>query len=305
MNKIVSFSYLLIFVFQATLFSLPITLRTRRLTKKNEWIIATETQNINPQKAAIIICDLWNKHWCKAAAECTYTLAKSTNNILEKIRPFGFKIIHAASDSTNYYRNWPQRKAFLTILKDNKSSKYQLPIMATGTCACGCCVGEAIRSACDCYTTSETASCSCGCCCTEETAWCALHHPACSLLPKDPSCPCAIEKTKHLGENKLVKIKTGDFISENGDEIYNFIKKLEIEYVFILGIHLNLCVWGRSFGIKPMLNRGIKMVLVRDLTAIFPNPDLLDYLTSEQQTEVFVAWLEKYWCPTIESIDLC
>jgi len=36
--------------------------------EKDGWVITNEIQQWKPSETAIIICDMWNQHWCKGAA---------------------------------------------------------------------------------------------------------------------------------------------------------------------------------------------------------------------------------------------
>lgn len=275
------FPLLSLLLLTSQLYGLKLNFRTRELINSTRWKIKTETKDIDPQRTAVIICDLWNSHWCKDSAERIYALAQSVNTMLNIIRPLGIKIIHAPSGSMAHYNEYDQREQFLATIRQDGSSNEHRPIMSPSACYCGVCFPG-------------------------KTTWCAIHSPACCVDPGKNSNPCSMdpEQSWYSGENKHIEIKDGDFISDDGTEIYNFIKKRNIEYVFIVGVHLNLCVWGRSFGIQPMVKRGVKMVLIRDLTTVFPHPDLLEYLSHKKQDAAFISWLEKYWCPTIQSHDL-
>jgi len=69
--------------------------------KKLEW---------DPKQSAIIICDMWNQHWCKGATSRVGELAPRMNEIVSKARGKGVLIIHSPSGTVNFYENHPARK---------------------------------------------------------------------------------------------------------------------------------------------------------------------------------------------------
>ena len=71
-----------------------------------------------------------------------------------------------------------------------------------------------------------------------------------------------------------------------------------------MGVHTNMCVLGRSFGIRQMVRLGKNVVLVRDLTDAMYDPRQPPYVSHNRGTEMVVEHIEKYWCPSILSRDL-
>jgi nicotinamidase-related amidase len=95
-----------------------------------------------------------------------------------------------------------------------------------------------------------------------------------------------------------------DVISDNGKEIYSFLHAKKIETLLILGVHANMCILHRSFGIKQMVRWGIRPILVRDLTDAMYNPAMPPYVNHEAGTDLVIGYIEKFWCPTMLSSDL-
>ena len=71
-----------------------------------------------------------------------------------------------------------------------------------------------------------------------------------------------------------------------------------------MGVHTNMCILNRSFGIKALVRRGVPVALVRDLTATMYNPARPPYVSHDEGTRLVVEYIEKFWCPTILSTDL-
>jgi len=92
-----------------------------------------------------------------------------------------------------------------------------------------------------------------------------------------------------------------DGISDNGQEVWSFLRQKRIKNVIVMGVHTNMCVLGRPFAIKPMVRRGMNAMLVRDLTDAMYNPARPPYVSHEEGTRLIIEYIEKFWCPTISS----
>ena len=71
-----------------------------------------------------------------------------------------------------------------------------------------------------------------------------------------------------------------------------------------MGVHTNMCVLGRSFGIRNMTRWGLDCYLVRDLTDTMYNPDMPPKVSHDEGTELVVRHIEEHWCPSLLSADL-
>lgn len=105
-------------------------------------------------------------------------------------------------------------------------------------------------------------------------------------------------------ENSRIHIERGDVISDNGEQIYSFLKYRGITTVFYAGVAVNMCVLDRSFGVKQLTNWGIRCVLLRDLTDSMYNPKDRPHVSHAEGTALVVNYTERYWCPSAESTDL-
>jgi nicotinamidase-related amidase len=95
-----------------------------------------------------------------------------------------------------------------------------------------------------------------------------------------------------------------DGISDNGQEVWNFLQQKGIKNLIVMGVHTNMCVLGRPFAIRAMVTRGMNTMLVRDLTDTMYNPARPPYVSHDEGTRLVVEYIEKFWCPTIGSDDL-
>ena len=101
-----------------------------------------------------------------------------------------------------------------------------------------------------------------------------------------------------------IKIADEDAISDSGVEIGNLFVQRGIENVIFTGVHANMCVVGRPFGLRNLVRFGKNVVLVRDLTDAMYNSRKAPHVSHVRGTELVVEYIEKYICPTIASSDL-
>lgn len=80
-------------------------------------VAVESTRKIDPAKTAIVICDMWDDHWCKAAAERCGKLANEAAPVIEAARKAGFTIIHCPSDTMGYYAKSQARQRTKDVKK--------------------------------------------------------------------------------------------------------------------------------------------------------------------------------------------
>src|SRR5262249_26301649 len=62
------------------------------------------------KKSAVIICDMWDQHWCRGATERVGEIAVRMNRVISSVRDRGVLIIHAPSSCMEFYKDTPQRQ---------------------------------------------------------------------------------------------------------------------------------------------------------------------------------------------------
>src|SRR5204862_1824110 len=67
-----------------------------------------------PKETAIVICDMWDKHWCNCATQRVAEMAPKMNAVVKNARARGVYIIHAPSDCMAFYKDAPQRQLALS-----------------------------------------------------------------------------------------------------------------------------------------------------------------------------------------------
>src|SRR5688572_7265076 len=85
---------------QADASRLQLTLRSRVKSKDRAKDVFKPTEKKatwGPKETAIIICDMWDDHWCKSAAHRVAELSGPINEVVKHARAKGVFIIHAPS----------------------------------------------------------------------------------------------------------------------------------------------------------------------------------------------------------------
>ena len=82
---------------------------------------------LDPTKVAVVVCDMWDDHWCKSASERCGELAKKADPVLKSCREKGMTIIHCPSDCMKFYEDHPARKRMLAVKKVEPPKGKDLP----------------------------------------------------------------------------------------------------------------------------------------------------------------------------------
>jgi lysophospholipase L1-like esterase/nicotinamidase-related amidase len=257
---------------------LSLTLQSRSpsgkaLLVKEQWL---------PSRTAIIVCDMWDLHHCKNAVTREGEMAPRFNEVLEKARKDGVLIIHAPSSCMKPYEGTPARER-----AKSAPAAARLPDKIGEWCKQIPAEEQAVYPL-DQTDGGEDDDLA------EHTAW-AKELEAKGLNPRAPW-------TKQIDTLRIDQQK--DAISDSGVEIWNLLESKNIDNVILMGVHLNMCVSGRPFGLRQMAKNGKHVVLMRDMTDTMYNPARWPFVSHVRGTELFVQHVEKLICPTITSDQL-
>ena len=96
-----------------------LNLRQQRLTQDagghNCWQEETHQRTVAGDKVAILICDMWDNHWSRGAVEREAELIPPMNAVLAAARLRGAHIIHAPSETMDFYAEHPARQRILAF----------------------------------------------------------------------------------------------------------------------------------------------------------------------------------------------
>jgi len=131
-----------------------------------------------------------------------------------------------------------------------------------------------------------------------------LEDPPLPIDSSDGGCDTPGDKEHQAWsrETPLLTIAPGDVISDNGTEIYNVLKQHHIGTIFFMGVHANMCILNRTFGIRQLTKWNMRCVLVRDLTDAMYDSSSRPYVSHAAGTELVIEYIERYWAPTDASV---
>lgn len=239
----------------------PLRSRIEVFKGSGQWQAVEVTRDFDPSKTALVLCDMWDRHWCSGAESRVAVLARKMEPVIQLARKHGVLIIHAPSETMAYYS---QAAARINMLKIAALAPPE-PL--------------------------------------------ALTDPPLPIDDSDGGCDVANNKLPPntrvwSRENSAISIASEDLISDNGREIYSALKSRGIETVLFAGVHTNMCILNRTFGIRQMTRWGVHCILIRDLTDAMYNPARSPYVTHARGTELVIEHIEKYWAPTVTADDL-
>ena len=253
---------------------LRLNLRSRQESKPGVFVSVERSADWDPKQTALIICDMWDDHWCKSAARRVVELAGPLNQVVKQARDRGVFIIHAPSSVTGFYKDTPQRR----LAQAAPFAKTPVPLATADRWG---------------------------------TAWCWTDPKHERVLPIDDSdmgCSCTGTKctireawTRQIA---TLELAPGDALTDNGQETWDLLAARGIQNVVLCGVHLNMCVLGRPFAIRQQVYLGKNVALLRDFTDTMYNPERppgVDHFTG---TDLVIEHVEKFWCPTFTSTDL-
>ncbi len=248
---------------------LKLTARTRVETAKDSGRYHTFTKplNWNAKETAIVVCDMWDKHWCPTATSRVAEMAPRMNEVIKAARKRGVLIIHCPSDTLDFYKDTPQRKLAQAA-----------PELITNIPLKGWCnVDKKIEG------------------------------EKLPIDDSDGGCDCTDQKFKKnfrawSRQIKTIEIAEGDAITDSA-EAYYLMKQRGINNVIVMGVHTNMCVLGRPFSIRQMRYQHQNVVLMRDMTDTMYNPAMEPKVSHFTGTDLVVEHIEKFWCPTITSAE--
>jgi nicotinamidase-related amidase/type 1 glutamine amidotransferase len=250
--------------------SSPGSNRFHRLQKDESW---------QADETAIIVCDAWDLHHCLNAVRRLEEFAPRLNQLLVEARRRGVTIVHAPSDCMDAYADHPARRRAMQAPKSDT-----LPTDITSWCSKIPAEEQAVYPI-DQSDGGEDDDP------REHAEWAAKL----KAMGRKPGTPWK-------KQTDLIAIDPQrDFVSDRGDEIWNVLQSRGIKNVILTGVHTNMCVLGRPFGLRQMARNGKRVVLIRDLTDCMYNPRRWPYVNHFTGNDLIVSYIERHICPTITS----
>ena len=221
----------------------------------------------DPRHTALIVIDVWDKHWCDGANRRLSAMVPRMNEFVSALRDRGVLVIHAPSDTMKAYEGTAGRKIAQSAPAAPVPAGVEFKWNYCDPAVEGRLPIDDADGGCDCQPQCRT-----------HNAW----------------------RAQHPG----IKIAEGDAVSADGREVYNLLRQRGINNVIVCGVHTNMCVLGRPFGIRQLRKLGLNVALVRDLTDTMYNPRMRPFVPHDRGTDLVIEHVEKNWCPTITSAQV-
>ncbi|MBL7133457.1 MAG: isochorismatase family protein [Phycisphaerae bacterium] len=247
---------------------LDLTLTSRSVDSSGGVTAVRKSVAWDAKKTAAIVCDMWDKHWCKGATSRVGEMTPRMNALLAAARDKGVLIIHAPSACMGFYKDHAARKRAQSAPKAGDAPKF-LSRWASK------------------LDTEKNA------------AW--------PVDQSDGGCDCQPRcKSRRAWKSQVagIEISDADAITDSGVETWNLLAARGIDNVLVMGVHTNMCVIGRPFGLRNLKRAGKNVVLVRDLTDTMYNSRKSPNVSHFRGTELVVEYIEQYVCPTVVSTDI-
>lgn len=244
--------------------------RFHRLVRDETW---------QPTQTAVLVCDMWDAHHCVNAVRRGAELAPRIDAFVSQLRERGVVVIHAPSDCMAHYAQHPAR------LRAQATPRAQsLP--------------DQIENWCDRIPSEEMAAYPIDQSAGGEDDDPEEHRLWAARLSADGRNPQAPWQSQTAA---IAIDAQQDYVSDSGPEIWSILEDRDVSNVILVGVHTNMCVLGRPFGLRRMTMGGKNTVLARDLTDTMVDPGAWPYANHFTGTDLIVSHIERYVCPTISS----
>jgi nicotinamidase-related amidase/type 1 glutamine amidotransferase len=250
----------------------------------NCWVPRTQDADWIPARTAVIVCDVWDYHHSINAVRRLNEMAPRLDAFVAKARAAGATIIHAPSDCMAAYETHPARQRALELAKSVTEAPPQLADQWNH----GLPAEKTAKYPVDQSDGGEDDDP------VEHAAWAKQLE----ALGRNPGNPWK-------AQSPLVRIDPQlDLITDSGSDVWKILRSRGIDQVMLVGVHTNMCVIGRPFGLRQLVGWGKRAVLVSDLTDTMYNPARWPFVSHFAGTDLVIEYIQQHVCPTITSDQL-
>ena len=231
------------------------------------------------EETAFIVCDMWDYHHSVNAVQRLKEFAPRLDAVLAEARNRGATIIHAPSDCMPFYKDHAARQRALDVPlaanapKDIAKWCHRIPEEELAT-----------------YPIDQSDG--------GEDDDLEAHARWANYLKsigRNPGTPWQRQTEMLTIDDER------DFIAAEGDVVWNVLENTQISHVVLVGVHTNMCVLGRPFGLRQMKRAGKEVILMRDMTDVMYDPNDWPYVSHFAGIDLVIEHIERWVCPTITS----
>ena len=125
----------------------------------------------------------------------------------------------------------------------------------------------------------------------------------CPPVPDAGGCACGRERCAVNygwdGMHPGLRIGPADLMPDTQAEVYAICRQRQLTHLIYVGFHTQVCLLGKSMGLKAMKSAGLTCVLARDMTDAHPGYDPARAFTPDLNTEQVIEHFEKHLAPTL------
>lgn len=238
-------------------------LARRKLAENSQgsrlWHTEREDLTIPANRLAVIVCDMWERHWSTGATLRVDQLAPKIDRFCRRLRDAGALIVHAPSETIGAYRESPARLR----IAGYRPAPEPRPVAT----------------------------------------------PPMPMEPRDGGSdtdqPLAPDTPVWSRQHQAIEINADlDVITDDGRELVAYLRAQNRDTVLMTGVHTNMCILRRSFGLVALVGHGMSPVLVADLTDAMYDPADPPYVDHDAGTQLVIRYIEAFVAPTAHSGDI-
>ncbi len=102
------------------------------------------------------------------------------------------------------------------------------------------------------------------------------------------------------GMHPELRIDARDLMPDSLAKVYTICKQRGLTHLIYMGVHTQVCLLGKSIGLRNLKAAGMDCILARDLTDAHPGYDPARGFTPDRHTAEVVAHFERYLAPSID-----
>jgi hypothetical protein len=129
----------------------------------------------------------------------------------------------------------------------------------------------------------------------------------CPAAPDGGGCTCGKERCQgNYGWNAMnpqLQMNDDDLMPNDLETLYSLCRQRGITHLIYVGVHTQVCLLGKSIGLRNLSRAGLYCILARDLTDAHGLYDPDHGITPDDFTARVVAHFEKFLAPTINFVD--
>jgi nicotinamidase-related amidase len=99
--------------------SLDLFLRMQVLSQDDcgytRWQAIEREVSWSARETALVLCDVWDHHWCRGAVERLEVMLPRMNQVVGMARDAGVQIVHAPSETMDFYADSPARQRIVGV----------------------------------------------------------------------------------------------------------------------------------------------------------------------------------------------